>query len=232
MSDSHIITALFEGLVSQPPDGDSEIAPGVAESWTVDDSQTRFVFKLRQNLAWSDGAKLNARVFVESYERVLNPALGAQNAEYLYDLKNARQYHTGALDDFSQVGVSALSEYELVLELAHPTPYFLQKLKNWAWFPVPTHFIATKGALHDMANAWANGNDCVSNGPYQLNDWQRNQRVILTRNPNYWDATAIQLEQIEFYPFENTQSEHRAFLAGQLDVTEEIPADLKGESIP
>jgi len=92
-------------------------------------------------------------------------------------------------------------------------------------------FILQKGGLHDIANSWASSDDLVSNGPYTLENWQRNQRISVQKNVTYWDRSSLAVDRVEFYPFENTQSEYRAFQAGQLDITEEIPAELKDQNL-
>ena len=109
MAEGHIASALFEGLVSQPPQGDAEIMPGVASSWTSNEESSRFVFTLNRNAVWSDGAPIDADTFVESYKRILTPRFAAQNAVLFYDIVNAEAFHKGEISDFSKVGVTALS---------------------------------------------------------------------------------------------------------------------------
>ncbi|MDQ8187982.1 peptide ABC transporter substrate-binding protein [Pelagicoccus sp. SDUM812002] len=231
LAEAHVITALFEGLLSEPSTDDALFEPGIATSWEANEKLTQYSFTLRENARWSDGTPINADTFLSSFERILNPQLSAQNSELLFDIKNAKAYHMGEIKSFDQVGLSAPSEYTLVITLEQPTAVFLQKMKHWSWFPVPVHFIEQKGGLYDIANPWASSNDLVSNGPYMLDRWQRNQRITIAKNEAYWDAPTISIERVEFYPFENTQSEYRAFLAGQLDITEEIPSELKDQKL-
>lgn len=232
VAEGNIASALFEGLVTQPPQGDAEIMPGVASSWTVNAESSRFVFSINPSAIWSDGVPIDAHTFVESYKRILTPRFAAQNAILFYDIANAENFHKGEIADFSKVGVSALSQYQLEIRLHRSVPYFLQKLKHFAWYPVPIHKIQANGDLHAIANDWASGPGLVSNGPYVLNSWQRNLRISLVKNQTYWDAGNVSVDSIEFHPIENTQSQYRAFQAGQIDVTEEIPSDFKDANLP
>ncbi|HAT59263.1 MAG TPA: hypothetical protein DCS60_00650, partial [Opitutae bacterium] len=232
VAEGNIASALFEGLVTQPARGDTEILPGVASSWTVNAKKSKFVFSLNPNAVWSDGTPIDANTFVESYKRILTPRFAAQNAVLFYDILNAEEFHKGEITDFSKVGVSAISNYELEIELNRSVPYFLQKLKHFAWFPVPIHEIQANGGLYSISNSWASNPNLVSNGPYVLASWQRNLRISIVKNKRYWDAEKVSVASIEFHLIENTQSQYRAFQAGQIDVTEEIPSELKSANLP
>ena len=117
VAEGNIASALFEGLVTQPAQGDAKILPGVASSWTVNARNSKFVFSLNPNAVWSDGTPIDANTFVESYKRILTPRFAAQNAVLFYDILNAEEFHKGEITDFSKVGVSAISKYELEIGL-------------------------------------------------------------------------------------------------------------------
>ncbi|MGA2052559.1 MAG: ABC transporter substrate-binding protein, partial [Opitutales bacterium] len=124
LSDSRISEALFEGLTVPDP---VTLAPrpGVAQSWDYDDQTLTWTFHLRPNAKWSNGDPVTARDFVFSFRRILTPALGADYANMLYPIKNAEAYNLGKLTDFAQVGVHAVDDHTLKIQLEHPTSYFL-----------------------------------------------------------------------------------------------------------
>jgi oligopeptide transport system substrate-binding protein len=62
----------------------------------------------------------------------------------------------------------------------------------------------------------------VGNGPFTLVEWRAGQRIIVAKSPTYWDAAAVRLREIDFYPF-TVDAEERAFRAGQLHVTDALP---------
>ncbi|MCX5757862.1 MAG: ABC transporter substrate-binding protein, partial [Candidatus Hydrogenedentes bacterium] len=111
-----IISTLFEGLVDCDP-GDLHVIPAVAESWSVSEDGRQYVFHLRGDAAWSNGDPVTADDFVYGWRRILTPALGAQYAQMLYCLKNARPYHEGKLKDFGEVGARALDARTLEVTL-------------------------------------------------------------------------------------------------------------------
>jgi oligopeptide transport system substrate-binding protein len=63
----------------------------------------------------------------------------------------------------------------------------------------------------------------VSNGPFMLKEWLPQQRIVVVRNPNYWDAASVKLDEVDFYPTEDTAGEERMFRSGQIDITTDIP---------
>ena len=129
--EDHIITALFEGLVSEDPH-DLHPVPGVAERWDVSSDARIYTFHLRQNAQWSNGARVTARDFVRSYQRMLMPSLAAEYAYMLYVATNAEAFNKGQITDFSKVGFKALDESTLQVELSSPASYFLSLLNHYS----------------------------------------------------------------------------------------------------
>ena len=116
---------LFEGLVVLDPKGN--VAPGVAESWSVSEDGLSYRFKLRADAKWSNGDPVTAGDFVFSFRRVEDPRTVAREAEVLYPIKNAEEVNTGKLD-VAALGVAAPDERTVEITLKTPTPYFLRLL--------------------------------------------------------------------------------------------------------
>lgn len=222
VSEHNILSALLEGLVAEDP-RTLEPVPGVAESWEVAADGLTYTFRLRADARWSNGDPVVAADFVFSYQRMLSPGLGAEYAYMLYPLKNAREYNEGKLADFAQVGATAADERTLVLELHHPVPYFLPMLNHYSWWPVHPPTILAHGAIDDPRTAWTRPGSFVGNGPFVLASWQTNRKIVVTRNPHYWDARTVTLAGIEFLAIDNTETEERAFRNGQLHITYSVP---------
>ncbi len=219
----HILKALFEGLVMADPK-DLHPIPGVAESWEVSPDGLVYTFHLRADAKWSDGEPVTAEDFVQSFERILNPALAAPYADMLYVLAGAEEYNTGRLKDFSQVGVKALDARMLQVTLRGPTPYFPLMLNHHAWYPSPMRIIDRHGRRYDKSNRWTRPGNIVSNGPFRLKDWRVHDEVVVVKNDKYWDAGKVRLKEVHFHPIESADAEERAFRAGQLHVTTSVPA--------
>ncbi len=220
----HIQAALFEGLVSKNP-YTLEPEPGVAESWTVSEDGRIYRFQLREDARWSDGQPLTAEDFRWSWWRILHPTTGAPYNYMLFPILNAEAFAAGQLTDFDQVGVRVLDERTLEVELAYPTPYFLQLLDHHSLFPVPRHVIEALGSATDQTNPWTRLEHFVGNGPFRLTSWNLNQSLTVEKNDLYWDAEQVRLNAIVFYPTENSTTEERMFRSGQLHRTEGIPVD-------
>lgn len=220
----HILTALFEGLVSKNP-YTLETEPGVAERWDISDDGLIYTFYLRDNAKWSNGDAVTAEDFRWSWQRAISPILGSEYSYMYYPLENAEAYNNGQLADFSQVGVKVIDDLTLQVKLHSPTPYFLQLLDHYSMFPVHRKTVEAFGQATDRLTAWAREGNIVTNGPFVLTEWQLNSHVRVEKNPLYWDAEVVELNAVVFYPIENLVTEERMFRDGQLHRTQEIPLD-------
>lgn len=221
-TEQKILIALFEGLVTLAPDGVT-IEPGVAESWEISDDGLRYTFHLRDDAKWSNGDPVSARDFAYAWERILTPAFGAQYANMLHCLRNAKAFNTGALRAFSEVGVRVQDRQTLMVMLEYPTPYFLSMQIHHSWFPVHQKTIDAHGRIDERGTRWTRAGSFVGNGPFKLKDWEPSSILRVTKNPHYWDAANVKLNGIEFYPLDNRQMEERMFRAGELHMTSDVP---------
>ncbi len=216
-----IITSLIEGLVTYSKDGDT--APGVAERWDISEDGLTYTFHLRENAKWSNGDPVTAHDFVGSFKRILTPTLGAEYSYKLFHLVGAEEFNLGKLTDFSQVGAKALDDRTLQLTLKHRTPFLLESLKHYAWFPVHLPTVQKFDGLTRKGSLWTRAGNFVGNGPFNLVDWRPNQKITVTRAPTYWDAANVSLDGIEFFAIESSDTEEREFRTGRLDVAYSLP---------
>src|SRR5690606_37367341 len=122
LTDQIIINTLFEGLTALD-EQTTRPEPAAAASWSVSDDGLTWTFHLRENLRWSNGEPLVAGDFITAWRRALNPVFAADNAWYLFPLKNAEAYNAGRITDPSAVGIHAPDDRTLVLTLERPVPY-------------------------------------------------------------------------------------------------------------
>ncbi|MCB1104854.1 MAG: peptide ABC transporter substrate-binding protein [Cephaloticoccus sp.] len=212
-----IIRALSEGLVTPNPDG-GEPLPAAAEHWEVSADGLTWTFHLRANATWSNGEPVQAGDFITSFQRVLTPATAAPKASLLFSVRGAEAYYRGELTDFAKVGFAAPNEHTLRITLHQPMPQFLVYVASGPWIPVNPRVVEQHG------RDWVRPGSYVGNGPFRLRDWQPNQRIVVARRPDYWDAARVHLDAIHFLAFDNGDAEERAFRAGQIDVTMSVPA--------
>ncbi len=222
--ENKIISALLEGLISYHPTDDLKPEPGMAESWESNDDYTVWTFHLR-DAKWSNGDPVRAGDFAYSWQRMLTPALGAEYAPMLYVIKGAQAFHNSETDDFSTVGVKVIDDKTLQVTLEGPTPYFLNMLKHYSFFPVNPRVVEEFGGMGDRASRWSTFENYVGNGPFVLEKWVTNQVIRVKPNPTYWDAKTVKLKGIEFYPVENAATEETMFRGGRLHMTNTVQPD-------
>lgn len=223
MPEAHLQYALFEGLVTK--NGKTlEPEPAVAESWTRSEDGKTYTFKIRNTARWSNGDEITAEDFVWSWQRALLPALGNQYAYSLNVIRNAEQFNRGEITDFSEVGVKALDKYTLQVELNHPVPYFLELLDHHSLYPVHRATIEKFGAADQRGTRWTRPENFVGNGGFVIKEWQSNKVFSVKKNPLYWDAENIRLNEIHFYPIQQSTTEERMYRAGQLHITKTVPS--------
>lgn len=222
VTESKIHQALFEGLITL--DGNTlEPRAGAAARWDISKDGRTYTFHLQPNAHWSNGDPVTAEDFVFSYKRMLTGALGAEYATNLFLLKNGKDYYEGRLTDFAQVGVQALDPHTLKIELENPTPYFLPMLNHSSWYPVHPPTIRAFNAESTRSTRWTRPGNHVGNGPYRLKHWRPGNRIVVEKNPHYWDADTVSIHTIRFEAIDNGYTEERAFIGGQLHTTASIP---------
>src|SRR6516225_10860712 len=214
-----IVVALTVGLVEDDPNDQSKEIPGLADRWEHNEDFSVWTFHIRENGKWSNGDPVTAQDFVFSYKRILTASLGAPYSDALFIIKGAEDYYHGKVKDFSQVGVKALDDHTLRIELAGPTPYFLSALLHDSWYPVNPKTILKFGAIDERDTKWTRPENYVGTGPFKIKAWRPNDVIELERNPLYWDAKTVKLNGINFYSIENEDTADRAFWAGQLHKT-------------
>ncbi|VAW41189.1 Oligopeptide ABC transporter, periplasmic oligopeptide-binding protein OppA (TC 3.A.1.5.1) [hydrothermal vent metagenome] len=227
---SNIQRDLFEGLLAKAPNGD--LIPGVATSWDFDEANLTYRFKIRDNAYWSDGTRLTAYDCEYGLQRSLDPKTGSKYTAILAPILNAEKVASGELD-VSELGVKALDDTTLVIQLKSPTPYFLGLLTHATASPM--HKISSEKYGDSVAKV---GN-LVSNGAYKLVESVIQSHIKLVRNEHYWDNENTIIDEVIYYPIEDQSSELKRYRAGELDFTNEVPnnqfkwikANLKDELV-
>ncbi|SFS80328.1 peptide ABC transporter substrate-binding protein [Paenibacillus sp. BC26] len=210
-----VLSGLFEGLTRMDKDGN--IVPGVAEKWDISEDGKKYTFHLRDNAKWSNGDPVTAGDFEYSWKRTLDPNLNppAPYAYQLYYIKNAQNHNIKEdnpdhIADAAQVGVKALDDKTLEVQLENPTPYFLNITAFFTSFPVHK-------SAKDNANWAAEAKDYISNGPFKLASWKHGDSIELVPNDNYWAKDEIKLSSVKFSMVKDANTELNMYKTGQLD---------------
>lgn len=186
---NEILALTNEGLVNVGRRG--ELLPGVAERWETD--ETSATFYLRKNARWANGNPVTAHDFVYSFQRLVDPATGASGSAYLVEvIKNAEAIMEGNLPPES-MGVEAIDDYTLRVELSQPTPYIVNVLASSSFYPLHQEFVEAQGERYA-----ADAENILSNGPFILEEWIHSASITLKKNPLYWNADEIRLKEIDY----------------------------------
>jgi oligopeptide transport system substrate-binding protein len=210
-----VLRDLYEGLTAEDRNG--QIVPGVAESWTVDKTGTVYTFLLRPKAKWSNGDPTVATEFVQGLRRAVDPQTASGSSALLAVIKGASDIIAGR-KRVTDLGVTAIGESSVRIELEHPAPFVLQILSE----PIaaPTHGHANA----EIRTPGPGDKTKVSNGAYTLVSRIPGSFIELARNPNYWNASNVLIERVRYINAESEATEIREYVAGQVDMTSTIPA--------
>ena len=217
--ENRIISDMLIGLTTD--DAAGRPIPGAAESWSTSPDGLTWTFKLRPGAVWSDGVPVTAEDFVFSLRRIMDPANAAEYASLLYPIVNAQEVNEGKLPP-AQLGVRAVDPLTLEIRLKNPAPFLPELATHYTMYPVPSHKVKALG------EAWVQPGNYVSNGPYTLNAWRLGDHVKVTKNPRFWDAANVCLDELYYYPTNNAISAQRRVFAGELDVNTDIQSNQIG----
>ncbi|MDR1570473.1 MAG: peptide ABC transporter substrate-binding protein [Oscillospiraceae bacterium] len=207
----------FEGLVTTST-ADGSLIPGNAESWTISDDGLTYTFTLREGLKWSDGSPLTSQDYLYAYKRVLTPETGAQYLNLLTDyIVGAQEYYEDAAA-VDGLGIKAPDDRTLILTLKSPAPFYLSVLTMWTFFPVNQATIEANG------DQWTNKPETyITNGPFRISENLLGERVVLEKNPEYYDADSVKLEKVTFRYILDLSTALMAYEAGDIDGTRGFP---------
>ena len=209
-----IIWNTFAGLVQAHP-ATLEPMPEIATRWDVSADRQTYTFHLRPS-QWSDGTPLTAHDFVFSFRRLVDPKTGSKYATNGHIFKGGAAVGRGAAPPES-LGVRAVDDLTLVVELEDPLPYVLSFLTFYSFMPIPRHLLADLERRGIDEALWTRPEHVVSNGPYRLSEWKFRQRMVFDRNPRYWDAANVRLDRVRVAMVESYTTALNMYAAGEFD---------------
>ena len=228
----------FAGLLRYNADG--QLEPDVAaEMPEVSEDGLTYTFKLKET-KWSNGEALTANDFVYSWNRAANP-LTASDYSYLYNgligfneaLASDEEGNyadeaaaTAAMEaNDILVGVEAVDDYTLKVQLVAPCPYFLGLAAFPTFFPVYQAEVEAANPDGTNPGAWCADAGFVSNGAFTCTEWKHDESMTYTKNENYWDAANVSIEKLQFMLSAEDNAIFAAYNAGDLDFIDTIPTD-------
>lgn len=213
IGDSLMVTngLLREGLTRY---GDGVLVDGLAESYEHNEDYTQWTFHLRES-GWSNGEPVTADDWVYAIGAMLDGTAQLSFADFLYEIKNAREVYTKQ-KDVSELGVKALDDKTLVFELAYPVTYFPYLITHPMHFGYDREFSEKVG----VENIGTEAQYSISNGPFYVDSWEHDNLLIFKKNPYYWNKDNIKIDQVNVYVIPNQATQVNLFLNGELDVVD------------
>jgi len=217
--ESNVMRNLLEGLVET--DNNGQLVPGVASSWQSDNGRI-WTFTLRNDARWSNGEPVTAHDFVYSWQRLADPKTASPYASYLQTahLENIDAVLSGKAAP-GELGVKALDDHHLQVTLSEPVPYFVAMLAHSAMKPV------YRPAIEQWGEQWTQPNHYVGNGAFTLSEWVVNEKIVVKRNPDYWDNAHTVIEEGVFLPLSSENSDINRYRSGGTDMTNSaVPPEM------
>lgn len=212
---------VYEGLYILGKD--DEFVLGVAkEEPEISEDQTTYTFKLREDSKWSDGSAVTAQDFVYGWQQIVTPAVGSPNADVMVGvIKNAKEiYENGA--DPKTLGVTAIDEHTLKVQLERPVPYLKSLLTFAIFHPKKEAFITEQG--DDYATTSEN---ILYNGPFVLSNWDVSaDQWTYTPNQEYWDKDVVKLETANVQVIKTPSTAVNLFESGEVDVVNKLSSEF------
>ncbi len=207
---------IYEGLMRNHV---GEIMPGLAEKYEISEDGKTYTFHLR-DAKWSDGQPIKAQDFEYALRRLADPATASDYAFLITSLiKNAGDINAGKMPA-DQLGVKAVDDKTLTIELNNPTGYFLSMLSMSQLCPTRQDLVEKHGKDFSI-----DADKNVYSGPFVVKEWKKEDRLILEKNPNYWNADAIKLDGVQILTVADQMTEVAMFEKGELDFAN-VPAEV------
>ena len=205
----------FVGLYMNDKDG--KVVPALADGEPqISADGLTYTVKVKDGLKWSDGSALTAKDFEYSWKRAANPTTASDYA-YLYDLfaKDGDDINVKASDDGKT----------LTWTLTSPCPYMMSLLAFPVFMPVPQASVEAASDWESNPGSWASEAGFVTDGAYTLKTWNHNESMVYVKNPNYYDAASVTMDELDFMLSSDDTEMLAAYNAGDLDYIDSVPND-------
>jgi oligopeptide transport system substrate-binding protein len=210
-----VIADYTDGLMQM--DADGKAVPAIAESYELSEDGLTYTFHLREDAVWSNGEPVTAADFVFGWQRAVDPSVASEYAYMLSDIgqvKNAAEIIAGEKDK-SELGVTAVDDYTLQVELNVPVSYFLSLM----YFP--TYYPVNQAFFESCKDTFATSPETtLSNGAFVLDTYEPAATTVhLTKNPDYYNADSVQLAGLNYQVIQDSQQALMSYQTGDLDIT-------------
>lgn len=223
------IDQMFDGLVSLQPGG-TEVGPALATDWEGSDDGLEWTFNLREGVTFHDGTEFNADAVCFNFERWYNFEGSFQNPAASYYWQTVfggfaeTDPESGAPEDSLYDSCEATDDLQVVLRLTTPSASFLpaMALTNFT-IASPTaleEFDADAGEVDAEGIFRATGTfgteNPIGTGPFKFVSWERNNRLVMERNDDYWGDFPGNIDTLIFRPIPDNAARLQALQSGEI----------------
>ena len=205
---------IYTGLCRISKDGTAEL--GYADDYSVSDDSRVWTFHIREDAKFSDGHDMNAHDFVETMKYYCAPETAAITTTLEEYIAGMSDYVTGK-GDWDAVGYKALDDYTLEITLANPCTYFLDIACTYV--AIPMYIVNENPDWNKTAETY------VGNGPFRMVELKDQVNVVLEKNPYYYDAENVKIDQVEFVFVDDPSVEFASYKNGDIDVSDNLNAE-------
>ena len=201
---------IFETLTRLGDDG--RPIPGLALSWQHSADFKTWTYKLRPGVKFQDGSPFDAQAVAFNVERMLDPKNHCRCAFYISFIDH----------------VEAADALTAVFHLKYPQPN-LPALMAPA---TSTNVVQSPKAMQEMKEAY--NRHPVGTGPFRVKSWQSGDRIVLERNPDYWDRNRPYLDAVTIRPLPDNTARFASLQSGETDIiwTDRAEDVLKAKKMP
>ena len=221
---NQFILSLWEPLVECDP-ATGQPQPAAAQSWSWSSDRRVLTLKLRPDARWSNGDPVKAADFVRSWRRVLRCNMDL--AATLFPLKNAEAFFNGTLPQPEAVGVRALDDFTLQVELDHPRATFVAELAD----PMLSPLHETSEKVIANHGYFAQPAALVTNGPFRLVR-ANYDGFRLEAGEYYHDRASVRLVGVQFVRLDYVGAAPLLVAAGVVDLFSQAPSVQPGRRLP
>jgi 4-phytase/acid phosphatase/peptide/nickel transport system substrate-binding protein len=185
---------MFDTLTSL--DNESKAVPKLAESWTHSGDYKTWTFKLRRGVKFHDGSPFNADAVAWNYARQKEPANHCRCAFYIQGIDK----------------VEAVDEFNVAFRLRDPAVEFPELLAA----PTANSVVQSPAAIQKLGEDY--NRHPVGTGPFILKSWTAGDRMVLERNPDYWNKGHPHLDRVVLRPLPDGQARFASLQSGDVDL--------------
>ncbi len=208
---SEVLMNTMEGLVKLDKDG--KIAPGIAEKWDKSEDGKSWTFHLRKDAKWSNGDPVTAKDFEYSWKRTLDPATASTYGFIMYDIVGAKDFNLGKTDNADGVGIKAVDDYTLKVDLVRPVHYFDSLMFFKSFLP------QNEKAVKEFGSEYGTASDKIYyNGAFTLSNWKIEDVFTMSKNPNYWDASSVKIDKVNTKIVKDANAALNLYETGSIDI--------------